>query len=176
MHPAERAAKWTPEVVRDHLRRRVRTTITGNNPDTSPGNDTYFGSHTLTWQHLRDPSSLIAGIRALLQQTAHPHIAAAVQQHSTYTGDPLGRLHRTVEYMSTVTYQNRDDVNITLNRIRSAHDNVHGFTDTGEHYDANNPTLSSYVHATILDSLAVCWQHHHPQTFTAGDIDTLISE
>ena len=50
------------------------------------------GPGSVSWRVIGDVSVFVGGIRALLIQSAHPEVAAGVDDHSRYRDDPLGRL------------------------------------------------------------------------------------
>lgn len=118
-----------------------------------------FGPGSLTWQVNREAALLLGGGRALLLQLAHPLVAAGVAQHSNFRSDPLQRLWRTLELMLTITFSDAGDAIRAVRQIEKAHSRVRGVLDTdvgpfpkGTRYDANDPELLLWVHATLVDS------------------------
>jgi uncharacterized protein (DUF2236 family) len=118
-----------------------------------------YGEGSLTWQVNREAALLLGGGRALLLQLAHPLVAAGVAQHSNFRHDPLQRLWRTLELMLTITFRDAGDAIRAVRQIEKAHARVNGVLDTdvgpfaaGTVYDANDPELLLWVHATLVDS------------------------
>ena len=68
------------------------------------GDPGILGPGSVSWRVVGDASAFVAGIRALLVQTAHPEVVAGVENHSRYRSDPLGRLTRTSAYVTATTY------------------------------------------------------------------------
>lgn len=56
---------------------------------------TYFAPDSIAWKIHADPSLVVGGIRALLEQGLHPGAMAGVAAHSNFREDSWGRLTRT---------------------------------------------------------------------------------
>ncbi len=118
-----------------------------------------FGPQSLSWRINRETTLLLGGGRALLLQVAHPLVAAAVAEHSQFERAPLQRLWRTLDLTLTVVFSSAADALAAVRRIERVHARVHGVLAEhvgpfrrGTPYDANDPTLQLWVHATLLDS------------------------
>lgn len=124
----------------------------------------FFSPHTVFWRVSREPALLLAGMRALLLQIAHPKIAQGVADHSRYREDPLGRGIRTFTAVYSLVFGRREEAIVAALRVRAVHDRVHGqVTDPlppgmDPAYDANDPELLLWVAATLLDSSIVAYQ------------------
>ena len=90
---------------------------------------------------------LLGGGRALLLQVAHPSVAAGVAEHSDFTYDPLKRLQRTLEVTSSIVFGTVENAEREAAALRAVHDRV-----TGPGYQANDPELLLWVHATLVDT------------------------
>ncbi|MBV8386478.1 MAG: DUF2236 domain-containing protein [Acidimicrobiia bacterium] len=90
---------------------------------------------------------LLGGGRALLMQLAHPKVAAGVADHSGFEKDPFGRLRRTLEATYTIVFGTRDEADLVARQIWAVHEHV-----TGAGYQANDPDLLMWVHATLTDT------------------------
>jgi uncharacterized protein (DUF2236 family) len=134
----------------------------------SPGNigpeAGFFSPGTVFWRVSGEPALLLAGMRALLLQIAHPKIAQGVADHSRYREDPLGRGIRTFTAVYRLVFGNREEAIAAALRVRAVHDRVHGrVTDPlpsgmDAAYDANDPELLLWVAATLLDSAVVAYE------------------
>jgi len=135
----------------------------------NPGRDIepdsgFFSPDTVFWRVSREPALLLAGMRALLLQNAHPKIAQGVAGQSRYREDPLGRGIRTFSAVYSLVFGRRDEAIEAAMRVRSVHDRVHGQvmgpTPAGvdSSYDANDPELLLWVAATLLDSSVVAYE------------------
>jgi uncharacterized protein (DUF2236 family) len=98
-----------------------------------------------------EPVILFGAGRALLLQLAHPHVAAGVDEHSDFQGDPFKRLQGTLRAMYVMVWGSQELAGGVGRRIRWIHDFV-----TGPGYRANDPANLLWVHATLLDSALWC--------------------
>ena len=125
----------------------------------------FFPPRSVFWRVNREMVSLLAGGRALLMQIAHPKVAAGVAEHTRFKEDPLGRLHRTMNTMWSVVFEETAAARVSLERIRNVHGKVRGVVAqseaslTGAHYDALDPELLFWVHATLIDSGMVAYDN-----------------
>lgn len=119
---------------------------------------------TVFWRVSREPALLLAGMRALLLQIAHPKIAQGVADHSRYREDPLGRGIRTFTAVYSLVFGGRDEAIEAAIRVRSVHDHVHGQVmgpppaGMDPSYNANDPELLLWGAATLLDSSVVAYE------------------
>ncbi len=100
--------------------------------------------------------------RAILLQLAHPLVAAGVAAHSGFDEGALAyvrRMRRTIGAMLSLTFGTETEVRETAGRINAIHRRVHGRLDcdvggyaAGTSYDATDPALLTWVHATLIDS------------------------
>jgi uncharacterized protein (DUF2236 family) len=114
------------------------------------------------WRVNREAVLLLTGARALLLQTAHPLVAAGVADHSRFRRDPFGRLRRTLEAMLSMIYGTRAEAEAAAAAVNAAHARVRGTLRRGTRafpagtpYSADDPELSRWVHATLVDSAIV---------------------
>jgi uncharacterized protein (DUF2236 family) len=109
---------------------------------------------------------LFGGGRALLLEVAHPLVAAGVAEHSDFRSDPFGRLQRTLDAMSTLTFADRERALAAARRVESAHERVRGVLGeslgrfpVGTSYDGRAPDLVCWVWATLVDTAWIVYQH-----------------
>jgi uncharacterized protein (DUF2236 family) len=123
---------------------------------TDAADDGFFGPGSVSWRVATDLSSTVAGLRALLLQALHPLAMAGVDQHSGWRRDPVGRLAATSAYLATVNFGEQAAAERAAARVRRVHEHVRG-TDpvTGSAYQASDPALLLWVHATFVESLLV---------------------
>jgi uncharacterized protein (DUF2236 family) len=124
-----------------------------------------YGRDSLTWRVNREAALLLGGGRALLLQLAHPLVAAGVAQHSNFRRDPLQRLWRTLELMLTITFADAAGAIRAVRQIEKVHARVTGTLGVdvgpfpkGTPYDANDPELLLWVHATLVDSALLVYE------------------
>jgi len=93
------------------------------------------------------PAVMLGAGRALLLQLAHPAVARGVMEHSEFATDPFGRLQRTLDAVDHIVWGTADEAHATAARLRAVHERVRG-----EGYDATDPALVLWVHATLVDT------------------------
>lgn len=94
---------------------------------------------------------LAGGGRALLMQIAHPLVAQGVAEHSEWRGDRYGRLLRTLRPMFAIVFGNAEEVRAAARGVNAVHRGV-----TGAGYEARDPELLLWVHATLVDTALAC--------------------
>lgn len=126
-----------------------------------------FGPQSIVWQVNREAVLLLGGGRALLLQVAHPLVAAGVVDHSHFRHDPLTRLRRTLELMLTITFADAASAIRAVRDIERVHARVHGVLKSdigpfprGTPYDANDPQLLFWVHATLVDTALMVYERY----------------
>ena len=102
----------------------------------------YFAPDSVTWRVHADPSMVVAGIRALLQQALHPEAMAGFTAHSSYREGAWGRLARTAEYVAITTYAPKEEVDQAAARVRKIHHAL----------GLDAPHLLRWVHVSMVDS------------------------
>jgi uncharacterized protein (DUF2236 family) len=113
----------------------------------------YFGPDSVSWQVDREVTVLFGGARALLLQAAHPLVVAGVNQTGMYDRNPWKRLQRTLVLTYTIAFGTRAQANAAAEKINEVHARINGIDPiTGKRYDALDPHLLLYVHATLVDS------------------------
>jgi uncharacterized protein (DUF2236 family) len=124
-----------------------------------------FGPDSVTWKVNRETVLLLGGGRALLMQLAHPLVAAGVAAHSRFREQPLQRLWQTLDLTLTIVFADAASALRAVRAIERVHARVHGRLETdvgpfprGSRYDANDPALLFWVHATLLDSALTTYE------------------
>ncbi|HEY7205195.1 MAG TPA: oxygenase MpaB family protein [Methylomirabilota bacterium] len=138
-------------------------------PDLHPADLTDGIAHAgMAWRIHRERVLLAGWGRAILLQLAHPMVAQGVADHSAFTTEPWGwlrRLDRTLRSMLALTFGTTEQVTAAASRINAIHDRVHGRLGeaaggepAGAGYDAHDPALLTWVHATLLDSFLLAYR------------------
>ena len=107
----------------------------------------------MTWRVHADPVFAIGGVRALIMQALHPLAMAAVAQQRSFEDDFWGRLDRTDQYVSTLTFAPASQARRSAARVRGIHRKLRG-TDprTGAEFRLDRPDLLLWVHCCEVDS------------------------
>lgn len=101
-----------------------------------------YNPESIVWKVHSDPSMLIGGVRALFQQALHPVAMAGVATHSNFREDAWGRLQRTGDYVTTLTFGTTEQALELASRVRRVH------TKLG----LDNPHELLWVHMAMVDS------------------------
>ena len=104
--------------------------------------DGIFSPNSVTWKIHSDPSMLIGGIRALLEQALHPGAMSGVAAHSNFREDAWGRLQRTGDYVGTLTFGTQEEAEKLAARVRSIHTKL----------KLDDPHLLLWVHMAMVDA------------------------
>ncbi|HLB48779.1 MAG TPA: oxygenase MpaB family protein [Anaerolineales bacterium] len=112
----------------------------------------YFSPHTPFWRVNSHAAVTLAGARALMLELAHPLVAAGVAAHSSYRGDPFGRLYRTMRTMHEILFGDAAAAERAIRHFNGCHAKVKGeLLETvgppaaGAHYEARGPLLKLWV-------------------------------
>src|SRR5664280_20805 len=124
-----------------------------------------FGPASISWKVNRESALFLAAGRAALLQLAHPWVAAAISEHSTTLGDPIGRFHRTFRVMFTMVFGSLEQALGASRRLQRRHSSIRGklpeavgrFAE-GSPYEANEIAALRWVHATLVDSALVAYE------------------
>jgi len=122
-----------------------------------------FGPDSTVWRIGRERILLAGGPAALLLQIAHPLVAAGVTNHSGFSEDPFLRLRATLDATLRITFGDREQARRAASGVGAVHAGVRGRLSEpagpfgpGTPYDAADPQLALWVHATLMrSSLAV---------------------
>ena len=140
------------------------------------GDPGLLGPDSVSWRILGDASVFVGGIRALVVQSAHPEVAAGVEDHSTYREDPLGRLSRTAVYVTETTYGAIPEVEAAVAVVREAHRPITGTSERDLPYSASRPEMAAWVHNVLTNSFLSAYQAFGPQPLSTDDADRFVAE
>ncbi len=125
----------------------------------------FFGPESVAWQVNREAALYLGGLRALLMQVAHPAVAEGVLQHSRFVRDPFGRAWNTFVAVQTIIFGTADEAIQVAWEVFRRHRRVRGPmppdcpAELGRSYDAADPELILWVHATLIESAAWTLEH-----------------
>lgn len=142
----------------------------------TPADDGLFGPDSVTWKVMASPSTSIGTATAVLAQMLHPRVVRLIGQASTFERNPELRARLTAQYGNTITYGDTaaaENAGAMLRRLHSRMKAVD--VDTGEEYDANEPDLLMWVHATIPWAMLRAYDRWGPE-LTAAEKDQFVLE
>ncbi|MBJ7332037.1 MAG: DUF2236 domain-containing protein [Solirubrobacteraceae bacterium] len=106
-----------------------------------------FGPGSALWEDMGNVLFIAASGGAFMLQGMHPQISGAVDEHSVFRTDPLGRATRSVDSMMHWVYGGEAAIK-EGERLRKLHQPVHGTDKQGRHYAALDSEAWSWVWAT----------------------------
>lgn len=95
---------------------------------------------------------LLGGLRAVLQQVAHPAVGHGVAEHGDFVADPLARLRGTLVYVFVVAAGDDAARARITERVHRLHAPVVSRPGEQPGYDANGPGLQLWVTLTLADT------------------------
>jgi uncharacterized protein (DUF2236 family) len=123
-----------------------------------------FGPDSVTWRVMREPLLILGAGRALLMQAANPLVAQGAIDHSGFATDPYGRLERTIEWVTLVSFGTTGEARRVTRAVNQLHRRVAG-TLPAPHttarlrarhaYTASDPALLRWVHASFVETMLV---------------------
>ena len=121
--------------------------------------DGYFAPEGLTRRLAKERALLLGGPRALILQLSHPLVAAGVAEHSSFPADPVKRLKATLDSTLAIVFGTKAQADEAASRINRVHSFVKGTLpetagryEAGTPYEATDPELLLWVHATLVDT------------------------
>ena len=144
----------------------------------APGGDPgAVGPQSVAWRiHADLPGMLVGGFAALMLQTLHPQAMAAVDQHSAFREDPIGRLRRTTAFVAVSTFGSTAAFEAAAQRVIRIHERVRGVGPDGEAYEASDPGLLTWVHIAEVSSFAAAFQTYGRCAVVSADLDRYYDE
>ena len=125
----------------------------------------YFAPDSIVAKLHSDPALIVGGIRALMEQALHPGAMAGVAKYSDFRDDAWGRLRRTGEYVSLVTYGPVSEVDRAAERVRMIHHRLG--------LDSQEELL--WVHTSMVDAF-IDIARRSGMRLSTSDIDDYLSQ
>ncbi len=169
------------EPVRANVAREIRRSlgVRGKPPPppvTDPATSFLDPSGVARRVHADLPVMMIGGLSALFLQMLHPLTMAGVAEHSAYREDPIGRLHRTAQFVGATTYGSVGDAREAVARVQRVHRRVQGAAPDGRPYSAGDPGLLTWVHVAETSSFLAAAQRFGSRHLSAADADRYFDE
>ncbi len=116
---------------------------------------------SLSWRIFKNPVALfVGGVAAVILELADPAVRTGVWEHTSFRRDPVTRLRRTGLAAMVTVYGPRSVAEAMIAHVARLHGKVRGLTPAGEAYDASDPALLSWVHATAAFGFAEAYDRY----------------
>jgi uncharacterized protein (DUF2236 family) len=117
-----------------------------------------LGPDSLTWRLFGDWRGLLQGPWAGSMQNMHPKLGAAVEAHSTFFEERWQRLFRSLYPIGGVVFDG-DRAPATGREVRDYHRGIHGVDAKGRRYNALDPDVFFWAHATFVMGTVLVQRH-----------------
>lgn len=125
----------------------------------------YFGPESVMWRIHREAVVGIGLGRALLMQVAHPWVAQAVADHSTFYTQSRERLFHTLAAAELLIFGSRRQADEVAAHIRAVHTRIHGVLTedvgrwkAGTYYTAEDPDALRWVLVTLVETTLLIYE------------------
>lgn len=130
----------------------------------------------VSWHLFANPISVfIGGVAAVLLELAEPSVRSGVWDHSSFQKDPGTRLRRTGFAAMMTVYGPRSATEQLIAKVVAIHGRVQGTTPEGTPYNANDPRLLAWVHATAAFGFSQAY-HCYVKPLSAAEKDAAFAE
>ena len=119
-----------------------------------------YSPDNVVWKIHSDPSMLIGGLRALFEQALHPVAMAGVATHSNFREDAWGRLARTGDYVTTLTFGTTEEATNLAARVRRVHTKL-GLDDPHELLWVHMAMVDSFLDTAVRSGLELSEQEEN---------------
>ncbi|MEM9285572.1 MAG: oxygenase MpaB family protein [Pseudomonadota bacterium] len=117
----------------------------------------------------------IGGIAAVLMELAEPRVRHGVWDHSVFPTDPGLRLRRTALAAMVSIHAAKSISMQMINGINARHDEVEGITACGKSYQASDPDLLKWVHATAAYGFMGAYDRYR-RRLSPTDWDSILAQ
>jgi uncharacterized protein (DUF2236 family) len=130
----------------------------------------------VSWRVFANPVVLfVGGVAAVLLELAEPSVRSGVWDHSSFRRDPVMRLRRTGFAAMMTVYGPRSATERLIAQVVRIHVQVAGTTPEGVAYQANDPRLLDWVHATATYGFTEAY-HRYVRPLSAAEKDSAFAE
>jgi uncharacterized protein (DUF2236 family) len=128
------------------------------------------------WQDMGDTLFLVVSSgAAFMLQVMHPTIATAVDRHSVFREDPLGRTVRSADSVMLWVYGGEGAIE-EGKRLRELHRAISGIDEQGAPYSALDPEAYAWVHATAFASIVTSYPLARGRALSRDEQERLYQE
>lgn len=141
-----------------------------------PDSPALFRADSMSWQVFKNPLTLyIGGVAAVILQLSEPRVRSGVWNHSSFRSAPLRRMQRTGLAALMTVYGPADQTALMIAQVRKIHACIRGITEDGRTYDADDPELLNWVHATTSFGFSAAY-HCYARNLSGSEFDRMLSE
>lgn len=131
---------------------------------------------SVSWRIFKNPVALyIGGVAAVILELAEPRVRTGVWEHTSFRTKPVHRLQRTGLAAMVTVYGACSVAEKMIAGVVQRHARVTGHTPNGEHYNANDVELLTWVQATAGFGFAQAY-HSWVQPLGQDEFDRLYRE
>jgi len=113
------------------------------------GEPALFAPGSVSWRVFKNPLAVyVGGVTAVLLQLAEPRVGAGVWQYTSFRERPMERLRRTAHAAMLSVYGPCSRAEAMIAGVNRMHARVRGATRDGRPFQAEDPELLEWVHAT----------------------------
>ncbi|HEX4108971.1 MAG TPA: oxygenase MpaB family protein [Solirubrobacteraceae bacterium] len=127
-----------------------------------------FGPGDRMWDEMGDAFAVSLWGAAFMLQAMHPTISAAVDHHSVFRTDPLGRAVRSADSVMLWVYGGAEAI-VEGRRLRELHKPIRGRDRDGTPYSALNPEAYAWVHGTSFVTTVATYPLIHGREMTEAE-------
>jgi len=118
------------------------------------GEEALYSPDSLAWQIYKNPIvAFIGGVSAVIMQLSEPRVRTGIWDHSTFKNNAAGRMKRTGLSAMTNVFGPASQAIKMIERINMMHSRIHGTTECGKPYRADDPELLRWVQETLGQSM-----------------------
>ena len=141
-----------------------------------PEAELWFSPDRPVRQVNNDCAMFVGGIAAVLLQSLHPLVMAAVADHSGYRGDPWGRLQRTGYFIGATTFGSQAHAHAAIARVRAIHEHITGTAPDGRPYAAADPHLLRWVHVAEITAFLAAYTEYGGSRLDQAERDGYVAD
>jgi uncharacterized protein (DUF2236 family) len=141
-----------------------------------PGETALSDPGSMSWRVFKNPVTVfIGGVAAVILELAEPRVRTGVWEHSRFRKDPVGRLKRTGSAAMVTVYGARSIAKPMIERVARIHASISGVTPCGVAFNAADPALLNWVHATASYGFVAAYSEY-VRPLGEAEIDAFFAE
>lgn len=118
----------------------------------------FFGPRSMFWKVWREEVLGLRSLSSIVLQISHPSIAHAISQRPEGIQQPIKRYEATTVVLGNLIFGDLQTALSTAQRMHKMHSHFEGKTNESGRYKANNPKLTYWVWATLIEGSLQAYQ------------------